>query len=78
MSEMVPLVHKELSEKIIGAAMTVLNELRPGLDEKLYENALVLELSAQGYRVEQQREFSVYYREHFIGKLVRGIVKSCG
>ena len=35
------LIHKELSGKIIGAAMTVLNELRPGLDEKLYENALV-------------------------------------
>jgi GxxExxY protein len=38
------LVHKELSESIIGAAMTVLNVLKPGLDEKLYENALVIEL----------------------------------
>jgi hypothetical protein len=34
------LVHKELSESIIGAAMTVLNALKPGLDEKLYERAL--------------------------------------
>ena len=33
------LIHKELSESIIGCAMTVLNTLRPGLDEKLYENA---------------------------------------
>jgi GxxExxY protein len=74
MAEMVPLIHKELSEKIIGAAMTVLNELRPGLDEKLYENALVLELTVQGLRVQQQREFSVYYREHFIGKLVPDLI----
>jgi GxxExxY protein len=37
------LLHKELSESIIGAAMTVLNTLKPGLDEKLYENALVIE-----------------------------------
>jgi hypothetical protein len=30
------LIHKGLSESIIGAAMTVLNVLRPGLDEKIY------------------------------------------
>ncbi len=38
------LIHKELSESIIGAAMSVLNGLRPGLDEKLYERALVIAL----------------------------------
>jgi hypothetical protein len=30
-----PLVHEELSKQIIGAAMEVLNTLKPGLDEKL-------------------------------------------
>jgi GxxExxY protein len=40
--------HQQLTGQIIGAAMTVLNELRPGLDEKLYENALVIELAEQG------------------------------
>jgi hypothetical protein len=35
---MVELIHKKLSESIIGVAMTVLNALKPGLDEKLYEN----------------------------------------
>jgi hypothetical protein len=34
------IVHKELSGIIIGAAITVLNELKPGLDEKLYGNEL--------------------------------------
>jgi hypothetical protein len=29
------LIHKQLSESIIGAAMKVLNTLKPGLDEKL-------------------------------------------
>ena len=38
------LIHEELSGKIIGAAMQVLNTPKPGLDEKIYENALVLEL----------------------------------
>ncbi len=36
--------HRELSAAIIGAAMEVLNGLRPGFDEKIYENSLVLEL----------------------------------
>ena len=55
------LLHEELSGEIIGAAMGVLNQLRPGLDEKLYENALVLELRKRGRRVEQQKQFPVYY-----------------
>mgnify|MGYP000055607312 CR=1 FL=1 len=38
------MIYSELSEKIIGAAMRMLNEMKLGLDEKIYENALVLEL----------------------------------
>jgi hypothetical protein len=29
------MIHSDLSEKVIGAAMMVLNELKPGLDEKI-------------------------------------------
>ena len=35
------MIHNELSGKIIGAGMDVFNELRPGLDEKLYERVLI-------------------------------------
>ena len=42
------MIHEELSGKIIGAAMDVLNELRPGLDEKLYERAMIIELKRRG------------------------------
>ncbi|MEI8044336.1 MAG: GxxExxY protein [Verrucomicrobiota bacterium] len=66
--------HEELTRDIIGAGMAVLNELRPGLDEKLYENAMVIELVARGYRVEQQREYPVHYRGHFIGKLIPDLI----
>ena len=54
--------------------MAVLNELKPGLDEKLYENALVLELQSRGRTAEQQREYPVAYRGHFIGKLVPDLI----
>jgi GxxExxY protein len=55
------LIHEELSRSIIGAAMAVLNELKPGLHEKLYENALVIELRERGHEIEQQKEFPVHY-----------------
>jgi GxxExxY protein len=63
-----------LTEDIIGAAMTVLNELRPGLDEKLYENALALEIEHRGHTVRQQLEFPVHYRGCLIGTLVPDLI----
>lgn len=68
------MLHEEITKDIIGAAMAVLNELKPGLDEKLYENALVIELLARGHAVEQQREYPVHYRGQFIGKLVPDLI----
>ena len=66
--------HEGITKDIIGAAMAVLNELKPGLDEKLYENALIIELVARGHVVEQQCEHPVHYRGHFIGKLVPDLI----
>jgi GxxExxY protein len=68
------MLHKDITEDIIGAAMAVLNELKLGLDEKLYENALVIELQARGRSVEQQREYPVHYHGHFIGKLIPDLI----
>ena len=66
--------HEELTKRIIGAAMQVLNSLKPGLDEKLYENALVVGLTEGGHSIVQQREFPVYYKSKFIGKLVPDLI----
>jgi GxxExxY protein len=68
------MLNEDITRDIIGAAMAVLNELKPGLDEKLYENALVIELRARGHRVDQQREFPVHYRGVFIGKLIPDLI----
>jgi GxxExxY protein len=68
------LIHRELSEAIIGAAMLVLNTLRPGLDEKLYEKALVIELRKRGFCVSQQRQFPVHYDEQLIGTLIPDLI----
>ena len=68
------LIHEKLSEDTIGAAMKVLNALRPGLDEKLYENALVIELTKRGHVVSQQKPFSVYYENQLIGTLIPDLI----
>ena len=68
------MIHEELSGKIIGAAMEVLNELKPGLDEKLYERALIIELKHRGHIVSVQRSFAVSYRGELIGNLVPDLI----
>ena len=66
--------HDEITREAIGAAMRVLNELRPGLDEKLYENALVIELQSSGLKIEQQKTFPVFYHGDEIGKLIPDLI----
>ena len=66
--------HKELSHDIIGAAMKVLNALKPGLDEKIYENALVIELRKRGHKVDQQKQFPVFYEGQEVGKLIPDLI----
>ncbi len=55
------MIHEELSREINGAAMEVLNDLKPGLDEKLYERAMIVELKRRGHLVSVQSSFPVLY-----------------
>ena len=66
--------HDDITQGIIGAAMAVLNELKPGLDEKLYERALIIELRERGHTVDQQREYPVHYKGHFLGNLIPDLI----
>jgi GxxExxY protein len=68
------MIYPELSEAIIGAAMKVLNTLKPGLDEKAYENAVVIELRKRGHRVDQQKRFNVLYEGQIVDTLVPDLI----
>ena len=68
------LIHKDLSGKIIGAPMSVLNELKPGLDEKFYERALLIALQELGLSVDQQKRFDVFFHGKWIGTLVPDLI----
>src|SRR3972149_12151245 len=62
-----PYPHRELTEKIIGAAFEVHRGMGPGFLEKVYETALVQELSSRGVSARPQAEIEVSYRGQEVG-----------
>ena len=63
-----------ITGQIIGAAHTVSNTLGCGFLEKVYENALTVELRRSGLIVEQQKEIQVRYREEIVGVYVADLL----
>ena len=64
----------EPTERIIGSAMAVHRESRPGPEEKIYENTLCLELAAASIDFSQQSRFPVIYRGSVVGTLVPDLI----
>ena len=57
------MTENELSNIIIGCAMTVHTELGPGLLENAYEECLFYELNQSGLKVEKQKGLPLIYKE---------------
>jgi len=55
-------LHKDLTEKIIGAAMEVHKTLRSGFLESVYEEAMAIELDLQKVPFERQKPIDVFYK----------------
>ena len=68
------LKHAELTEKILGAFYQVYGVLGYGFSEKVYENALAIELRSLGFQVQQQSPIKVHYRNAVVGDYVADIV----
>jgi GxxExxY protein len=62
------LLHEELTEKIIGAFYKVYNTLGYAFLEKVYENALKIELTDLGLHVVAQMPVLVYYKDQVVGE----------
>lgn len=58
----------DITEKIIGCSFTVMNTLGSGFLEKIYENALALELRHSGLNAVQQKSIEVRYRDTVVGE----------
>lgn len=61
------MIHEEITSKIIKAFYKVYNTLGYGFMEKVYENALLIELNKEGFSVEQQKLIKVYYEGEVVG-----------
>lgn len=64
----------QLTEKVIGCAYAVHNALGAGFVEKVYENALWLELTAAGLLVRQQCPIPVHYRGEVVGDFFADLI----
>ena len=57
------IIFKEESRKIVGAIFEVHKRLGVGLLERVYQEALAIELQYRGIPFERERRYDVYYRE---------------
>jgi len=71
---MTDVVHKELSYLIMAAVFEVHNTLGFGFLEKVYERALLKELSLRGIPVEAQKEIKIFYKEDEVGTYFADLV----
>lgn len=65
---------KQLTEIVIKCAFRVHNTLGSGYLEKVYENALRLDLEAEGLCVQQQAPIQVRYRGQVVGDFIADLV----
>ena len=62
------------TKKIIGIAYDVMNELGCGFREKAYENAMVREFQLQSIPYDQQRQFSLNYKDTTVDTLIPDLI----
>jgi GxxExxY protein len=62
------MLHGLVTDSILGAFYRVYNALGYGFLEKVYENALVLELTELGFQARQQHGIHVHYKGVVVGE----------
>jgi GxxExxY protein len=65
---------KTETEKIIGFAFEILNEVGHGLNEKIYENSLVVLFKQRDIAFDQQRRYPVFFRGVEVGEFVPDLI----
>ena len=66
--------HSELTGKILGAFFQVHKDLGYGFSEKVYENALAINLAEQGLSVVPQQHLHVYYHGQRVGEYTADLI----
>ncbi len=66
--------HADLTDKVLKAFFKVYNTLGYGFAERVYENALAIELKKLGLKTEKQKDITVYYEGEVVGDYVADLV----
>ena len=66
--------HSEITEAIIKAYYNVYNKLGYGFLEKVYENALIIELNNLGLKAEKQIAIKVFYEGKEVGNYFADLI----
>jgi len=67
-------LHQDLTERIIKAYYNVYNELGYGFLEKVYENAMMIELKTLELKCEKQKPISVSFKGFCVGEYFADII----
>lgn len=59
--------HEEITEKVIRAFYKVYNTLGYGFLEKVYLNAMFIELTSMGFKVAKEKRILVHYFGNIVG-----------
>lgn len=68
------LLYHDISEQIIACSYRVFHVLGSGFLEKVYENALTVELKKYGLKVVQQHPINVYYEDVLVGEYFADLI----
>ena len=68
------LLYKDITEEIISAYYYVYNELGYGFLEKVYENAMLIELKSRGFNVESQKIIKVHFKDSVVGEYFADLI----
>jgi GxxExxY protein len=68
------IIHRELTERIINIFYIVYNQLGYGFLEKVYQNAMLIELTKKGFECVSQKRIMVYYQGIPVGEYYSDIV----
>jgi len=68
------LLQRDETQRIIGLSFEVLNEVGHGLNEKTYENSLVVGFKQLSIPFDQQRRFPVHFRSVQVGEFIPDLI----
>ncbi len=71
---MADLLHCDITDKVLRAFYTVYNRLGYGFLERVYENAMLLELMEMNVHCEKQKAIKVYYKDKVVGEYYADII----